>query len=203
MGVSEGSVEDLQVYVETNVLRFFDDAVSDPRPPAQRAEDAATAINQVAATRMFLYARARRWRLWISGTARAELQARDRRRGRDDWTVPLYEDLDERSDAPSAELVAATAERYRLQFGLSEKRQADMRHLARVVLLPWIEVFVTNDKRLAGWTRRALEPKQRAVRIYTTAEAEHAMKLQPEEQPPTKPAPGHPLLAATRPWWIP
>jgi hypothetical protein len=100
-------------------------------------------------------------------------------------------------------LVAATAERYRLQFGLSEKRQADMQHLARVVLLRWIDVFVTNDKRLARWTRRVLEPEQRTMRTYIPAEAEHALKLQPDEQPPTMPAPGHPLLAATRPWWMP
>jgi len=146
----------VHVYLETNVLRYFDDAISDPRPPIERAEDAATAACQIGATRLFLYASARGWRLWISGTARSELQKRDQQLGRDDWTVALYEDLDERSDAPSAELVRATAERYRLLFKLGPKHSQDMRHLARVLLLPWIDVFVTNDDGLAKRTRRAL-----------------------------------------------
>jgi hypothetical protein len=196
---------EVQVYLETNVLRYFDDAISDPRPPGERAEDAATAACQIGATRLFLYASARGWRLWISGTARSELQKRDQQLGRDDWTVALYEDLDERSDAPPAELVRATAERYRLLFKLGAKHRQDMRHLARVLLLPWIDVFVTNDDGLAKRTRRALTlaSPSRMVRILSPPEAEQALDLQRGEEPPLRPAPTHPLYAAPQRWWIP
>ncbi len=196
---------EVHVYVDTNVLRYFDEAISDPSPPAERSGDTATAADQVAATRLFMYARARGWRLWVSGTARAELQNRDGPLGRDDWTIPVFEDLDERSDAPPAELVEETAERYRGEFGLSERRRPDMLHLARVMLLPQLGVFVTNDRKLAGWTHRALDlaAPGRTVRIYTPAEAERALELQPGEPPAVGLGRGHPLLSAPSRWWIP
>ena len=205
VNMAQRSAQAVDVYVETNVLRYFQTAISDPAPPAVRAADPAAARNWVAAMQLFLYAPNRGWQLWVSDTVHEELDVRDRRYKEARWAESLFNNLDAPHGAPPPAAVDSLASTYLERFGRKETTndRNDMRHLARVVLVGWIQAFVSNDGRLRHDAQRALatDAPGRTVAIYTPVQAVKALQLHPCEQPRRRPAPSNPLWAAT--WWLP
>jgi hypothetical protein len=191
------------IYVETNVLRYFQTAITDPAPPADRASDVTAADNWVAAVCLFLYAPNRNWRLWVSDTVHEELDRRDKEFGDAGWAEPLFSNLDAPHGAPPAAAIDDLATAYLDRFGRPEtsNHRNDMRHLARLVLVKWLSGFVTNDRQLREDARSALatDAPERAIAVYSPVEAVAALRLGPDEQPRYEPAPGNPLRDAT--WW--
>jgi hypothetical protein len=112
-----------------------------------------------------------------------------------DWTLSVFFDIDEASDAPSASEIDAEARR-RMQVGISDR---DAEHLARALLVEYIDAFVTDDKRLA---RRATRVAPKRLQIVTVVEAEASLNIAPGEQPPISPSPSSPLASGEQ-WWVP
>jgi len=187
-------------YLDTNVLRDFLDGVSDPCSPDRRpGTPPATARAQLAAVRLVLYAPNRAWDLWVSEEGRDELRSYDERHGYGDWTATLFEDADWVEGAVPAEQVRGQGRRYQRQLDLDERHEADMEHLARAALTPWISVFVTNDGPLRRRARRLDDPAVQGLAVYSTLEAEVALAIRPGERPKRGFHPTHPLAGTG--WW--
>ena len=187
-------------YLETSVLRDFLDGVSDSRPPDRRPETPpATARAQLAAVRLVLYAPNRNWELWVSEEGRNELQVYDQRHGHGDWTATLFEDADQVGGAVPGDQVRGQGRRYLQQLELDERHEADMEHLARAALTPWIGVFVTNDGPLRRRARRLDDPAVQRLQVYSPPKAEAALAIRSGEQPKRGFHPTHPLAGTD--WW--
>ncbi|HZD02766.1 MAG TPA: hypothetical protein VFA46_22005 [Actinomycetes bacterium] len=194
------------VYLDTNVLRYFWEAASDPRPPCARGATNQAHCMQVAALRVVLYAPARGWELWVSAAGRQELQAHDRPRGVDDWPPMLFHDIDLVGGAVPVEEVEARAERYRAALGRGGTQRVDLQHLAWAALTDWVSVLITNDRGLSkGADRLRKQPEfleLTTLQVVDPIKAETALAIRPGDPPAWQPHPSHPH-AATWPWWIP
>jgi len=70
-------ISERQVYLDTDVLRFFMLGVFDPsRPPLERSPAPHPSVGRLwlAAVRLVLYAPDRNWHLWVSDVGRKELE---------------------------------------------------------------------------------------------------------------------------------
>lgn len=182
------------VYLDTNVLIDLRHALDGQwRPPV---EPSRTERQWLAAVRLLFYGyegRDERWWLVTSGEARREVLAKESY----DWTQALLHDVDGTRDAPDASRVHHLAEDF---VSIVDLTPSDARHLAGVVLRPWIWSLITNDDRFRKKARRLALPYP--LEIWSSLEAEQALRISPGEKPPISPAPSSPL-AKVDPWWIP
>jgi hypothetical protein len=189
------SPRDVHMYLDSTALFDFIEAMDGSWVPTPGMDEVGR--RRLAAARLFFYARrphpidGRLRYLVVSGTGRHEISVRTSV----DWTLSVLFDIDEASDAPSKAEIEAEAQRL-IEAGISDR---DAEHLARALLVEYIDVFVTDDKRLAT---RAAQVAPRRLRIMTVVEAEASLNIAPGEQPRTAPAPSSPL-ASSEHWWVP
>lgn len=136
--------------------------------------------------------------MWVSNVGREQLEIFDQEHGWARWTLSLFEDVDGRSAAPSPEQIAARSRHYLDQLEIGDQHVNDMAHLAWAALTPWIDTFITNDKRLRKRAHRLGEEfgdeDVQQLRILDPLQAEQELDLQPGEWPQRRsPAPSNPL----------
>ena len=180
------------VYLDTNVLIDLADVFNGWRPPPEPDN---SDRQRIAAARIFFYGYQGRsdWYPVVSAEGRRELTAC----GAPDWTLPMFLDVDETSDAPSPDVTAERAAQFRST--IPSLKEPDSLHLARADLRPWIGYFVSNDRKLRNAAGRA--GLRAGLEVIDAPEAEARLGIQPGERPSLAPANGSPLAQDL--WWIP
>jgi predicted nucleic acid-binding protein len=181
------------IYLDTNVLIDIVEALDGTwRPPVDMTR---TDEQRLAAARLRFYGYEERsgWFLVSSRLARAEALAR----GGYDWVTGFIHLVDNSGDAPPERVIAAEADAIAVKAQLAP---ADARHLAEVILRPFISRLVTSDDRFRRRAQRL--DFARPIEIVSLIDAVQALHIAPGERPPIGPVPGTPL-SASEPWWIP
>lgn len=181
------------MYFDTTALIDLGEALTPSwQPPPVLESDADR--RRVALARFFFYASrhhpddGRQRSLYCSEVGRRELAAKT-----GDWTEPVFMDLDRMTDAPP-DAVAQEAARL-AGAGLGTN---DAHHLAVAALTPWIDLFVTDDRRLRTRGRGLVRPD---LRVLGAVEALATLAIKVGDEPQTGPHPTNPLHGQT--WWLP
>jgi hypothetical protein len=188
---------DVWVYLDSTALIDLIEAIGSDPPWTPPAQPDVNDLRKIAVTRLFFYSRrphpvdGRARYLVLSSVGRAEITAR----GNLDWTLSMFFDIDYAADAPPSTLVETEQRRLRA-LGVKEN---DAGHLARANLLPYIDVFVTDDEKL--WKKKDSLGLRDSLKMCGVVEAAADLQIAADEQPPTAPHPSSPLASRPR-WWV-